>query len=287
MMSAVSSDCITPDLLSIASPYDAFVFDQFGVLHNGTELYPNVLEALRALKASGKNTLVLTNSGRSASENYQRLEAMGIEPALIDDVITSGDVAVQHVLPSYALRFGGNCYHVASEMADPKSVGSVGRIRIVDNPCDCDFVYLSGIPAGAGNTWRQDLLPMLVTVGAPLLCSNPDNVAPGADGLSVSPGTIAKAYRDQGGAIEMVGKPYPLIYRSVRQRLAELNCKTPLFIGDSYHHDIVGAGRAGFDSLLVLTGIHRALFENGDVTDTLNRVLIENGIAPTWVSSTL
>jgi HAD superfamily hydrolase (TIGR01459 family) len=286
-MSSFCQESLVSDLLSISTPYDSFVFDQFGVLHNGTELYPNVLEVLRALKASGKATLVLTNSGRSASDNIRRLCAMGIEPLLIDDVITSGDIAVQQVLPSFASRFGGNCHHIASAKADPKSVESIGGVRFVDNPHDCDFIYLSGISAGICNTWQQDLLPKLSAIGAPLLCSNPDNVAPGADGLSVSPGTIAKAYRDQGGTVEMVGKPYPLIYRSVRKRLEEQNCRNTLFVGDSYHHDIVGASNAGFDNFLVLTGIHRETFKTGDIVNTLNHDLIENGIVPTWVASTL
>lgn len=274
-------------LLSVLDAYDAFVFDQYGVLHNGSALYPNVLSVLQKLKAAGKTILVLTNSGRTAQENIQRLASLEIDPALIDNVITSGDIASRQVLPRYAADFGGRCFHIASENADPTSIRTPAALSFVASPEESDFVYLSGLPASVGCTWQQDLLPDLVTSGVPLLCSNPDNVAPGADGLSVSPGTVAKAYRDKGGRVELVGKPNPLIYRFVRQSLDELGCKRPVFVGDSYHHDIVGAGRAGFDGFLVQTGIHHAAFATGKQLEILQNFIEEGEIAPRWVAATL
>ncbi|WP_420411045.1 TIGR01459 family HAD-type hydrolase [Roseibium sp.] len=286
-MVADFSNLFVSGLSAVADQYDSFVFDQFGVLHNGTELYPSVLRVLNELKSSGKISLVLTNSGRSASENYDRLEKLGLAGRLFDGVVTSGDAAIQAVLPAYVENHGPRCFNITSASADRLNVSKVRGLVLVDTLEACDFVYLSGMSPGLSTTWENDLLPNLVAKGTPLLCSNPDNVAPGAHGLTVSPGTIAHAYRDQGGNVQLVGKPHPLIYQWVDRRLAALGCKNPLFIGDSFHHDIVGAERAGFDSLLVLTGIHHAEFELGDFNVSLAKLLSEGEFAPTWVAATL
>ena len=38
---------VVQGLLQVAEQYDGFVFDQFGVLHDGNALYPNVTNVLQ------------------------------------------------------------------------------------------------------------------------------------------------------------------------------------------------------------------------------------------------
>ena len=279
---------VVQGLDAIADRYDGFVFDQYGVLHDGNHLYPNVVAVLRGLRERGKPALVLTNSGRGAGYNLRRLSGLGLHENLIDHVVTSGDVAKYHLLPRTIQDVGPNCYCIASDDSERRDLFlSVDGLIEADSPDQCDFVYLSGMAAGLAETWQSDLLPALLAANVPLLCSNPDYVAPGKAGLTTSPGTIAKAYRDGGGTGELVGKPYPLIYDLVRTRLDGMKCRNPLFIGDSYDHDIVGAHNAGFDALLVLSGIHREFFEDHDIKQTAVDELIKGGPPPTWISRTL
>jgi ribonucleotide monophosphatase NagD (HAD superfamily) len=52
-----------------------------------------------------------------------------------------------------------------------------------------------------------------------------------------------------------VGKPYPYIYEEALRRCAPAG--RVLAVGDSLHHDILGAAAAGLDSLFVVeTGVH-------------------------------
>src|SRR5690606_20793323 len=51
---------------------------------------------------------------------------------------------------------------------------------------------------------------------------------------------------------EVVGKPSPEIFRAAADRYG---ARRPLVIGDRLDTDIEGAVRAGFDSVLVLTGV--------------------------------
>ena len=218
---------IVDGILAIADQYDSFVFDQFGVLHDGKHLYPNAIEVLKFLKSRHNKILVLSNSGRSAAANFARLASFGIDAGQIDAILTSGDTAKAHRLPHYVLEKGVKCYPISSPNEAPDSlISAVKNLQIVDNIADCDFVYLSGMPEGLADTWATELLPNLVAAGVPLLCSNPDFVAPGG---ATSPGTIARAYEEAGGAVERVGKPYPLIYEVVKQRLKKLDCSKTLF----------------------------------------------------------
>ena len=73
----------------------------------------------------------------------------------------------------------------------------------------------------------------------------------------------------------------------MQERLKACGCIRPLFVGDSYDHDVVGAHNAGFDTFLVLTGIHQALFDGVDIMPTAQSELFEGGVSPTWVSRTL
>ena len=55
-------------IIEIASDYDAIVFDQWGVLHDGAQPYSFAVQTLRQLNLSGHCLAVLSNSGKRASK---------------------------------------------------------------------------------------------------------------------------------------------------------------------------------------------------------------------------
>jgi ribonucleotide monophosphatase NagD (HAD superfamily) len=58
--------------------------------------------------------------------------------------------------------------------------------------------------------------------------------------LVVMPGTLAKYYAQQGGQVQLMGKPDPLIYHAAQQMLPEVATSRWLAVGDSLEHDIFG-----------------------------------------------
>ena len=80
-------------LTDIVQRFDGFILDQFGVLHDGTTLYPGALAALEALKKAEKPVVLLTNSGKSAASNAQRLAKFGINPGHYAHIVSSGEAA--------------------------------------------------------------------------------------------------------------------------------------------------------------------------------------------------
>ncbi|MEM9212525.1 MAG: TIGR01459 family HAD-type hydrolase, partial [Pseudomonadota bacterium] len=87
-------------LTEIASDYDAIVFDQWGVLHDGTKPYPKAVRTLETLKTSGVRMAVLSNSGKRAAPNADRIVGMGFAPQLFETVMTSGEALWRDVKSS-------------------------------------------------------------------------------------------------------------------------------------------------------------------------------------------
>ena len=81
-------------LSAIADTFDGVLIDQFGVIHDGQVLYPGVLAALESLAALAVPVAVLTNSGKRAAANRDRLVRMGVPRDHFIDVVSSGEVAV-------------------------------------------------------------------------------------------------------------------------------------------------------------------------------------------------
>lgn len=73
--------------------YDSLIIDQWGVLHNGRNPYPGVVDCLTNLKAQGKKLILLSNSSKRKSSSFKGLNKVGIDSLLFDDIVTSGEMA--------------------------------------------------------------------------------------------------------------------------------------------------------------------------------------------------
>ena len=79
----------------ISDSYNAFIIDQWGVLHNGEKVYDGVLDCLKELKQRKKYIIILSNSGKRAEDNKERMKKLGIGPTMYDEIITSGEMTWQ------------------------------------------------------------------------------------------------------------------------------------------------------------------------------------------------
>ena len=78
-------------LAPFAPAYDGYILDLWGVIHDGVRPYPGAVDCLRALRAAGKRAVFLSNAPRRAEPVREQLRGMGIEDALYDGVMTSGE----------------------------------------------------------------------------------------------------------------------------------------------------------------------------------------------------
>ena len=244
--------------LAFAEKFDAFFFDQYGVLHNGRRPYPGALETLSRLKARGAKIIVLSNSGRSGEENSVRIKRFGFFSGVhYDAFVTSGDAARELFAsdhPPIDLASIKTCFVIDTQGA-ADFAAALGLQRSAD-PDSADLIALCGSQADRiGLIAYEQMLAAAAARKTPCLCINPDKWMLTPTGRAPGAGAIAECYEALGGKVVWIGKPYLPIYQYAQRKLGLADPARVLCIGDSVEHDVVGAHAFGAAAALMLTGI--------------------------------
>ncbi|MCL4745947.1 MAG: TIGR01459 family HAD-type hydrolase [Burkholderiaceae bacterium] len=275
----------------LARRYDAFVLDQWGVLHDGTTPYPGAINCLEQLHARGKRVVILSNSGKPGEANAEFIAGMGFDRALFEAVVSAGDDARD------ALRTGRDAFHrklgsrafVLARDSDLDLCSWFG-VQRADEVEHADFLLVLSIdsPRQSLAGW-EPVLRRALGLGLPMLCANPDFARTGAHGtLFEAPGLIARRYAELGGEVGLHGKPDPGIYQACLRRFACARSRV-VAIGDSIDHDVLGARNAGLASVLIASGVHRDELgiAAGEPPDAgrCEQLFARAGVTPDYVAS--
>ncbi|QPF86817.1 TIGR01459 family HAD-type hydrolase [Bradyrhizobium genosp. L] len=266
-------------LHQIIDRFDHVLLDQWGTLHEGQSIFPAARECLARLRQAGKRVLVLSNSGKRARSNAQRLAALGLPQDAYDGILTSGEVAWSGLKARMQAPFaelGRRCFLIAR--GGDRTIVDGLDLAVVADVDDADFILLAGLDdaAAAPERWRPRLTGA-ATRGLPMLCANPDLTMFGAEGLIPAPGALARFYATLGGRVSYVGKPHAPIFAAALERLGHPSPARVLMIGDSLDHDVAGARAAGMLALLLRAGVHRDQDPNSP----------DDALAPHWTMNRL
>lgn len=258
-------------ILDIAEQFEAVVLDQWGVLHDGTNPYPDAIETLQALRSRGLRLAVLSNSGKRAEPNLARIASMGFDGDLFETVMTSGEALWQSFehdrLTSAGLMTANRLFAIERSAGDAKNWAHGLDLAFVSTLVDAEAILLMGLPDGPDAAAYGDLFEKALQQQLPVYCSNPDRASPRADGVQViSPGELAHRYADRGGNVTFYGKPFGPVFRAVERSL-DLPADKLLMVGDSLAHDILGGADAGWSTLFIRGGLYRAHFSDADANN--------------------
>ena len=249
-------------LRQIVGDFDALLVDQFGVMHDGEKPYPGAVDALTRARQAGKAVVVLTNSGKRAASNRDRVIRVGFPEASFTDLVSSGEVAWTGIRDG---AFGapfvqGQRAGIVGKQGDDYGFDGLG-LRFTADYAEADFLLILGsdCPRTSLGDYRA-LLGKAAQRSVPALCCNPDITMLTSHGLQPSAGAIAALYAELGGPVTFVGKPHPIIYRQAAH-MAGATAGRVLAIGDSLDHDIKGGAGAGLRTALVRTGVLQQLSE--------------------------
>lgn len=264
-------------ILAIADKYDTIVFDQWGVLHNGKAPYVEAIATIADLHTHGLELAVLSNSGKRASVNRQRITGMGFPAEGFEVVMTSGE-ALAIDIGAGQLSDIRSLFAITASPQDAENWAEALPVAFTEDLAAADAVLLMGLPDAADHPEERLVLNRAGAMEKRLICSNPDRASPRADGVTVqSPGALAHAYRDAGGDVVFYGKPHRAIFDVLFDQIAASDPARVLMVGDSPEHDIAGAAAAGWDSLFIAGGLH------ADATGDL----FEGHARPTYTLPTL
>ena len=236
----------------LAAMHDVLLLDLDGVVYKGPNPVPHAVESLRAARDQFGVRLayVTNNASRTPAEVAETLHGFGlvVDPT---DVVTSAQagarVLIERLKPAAKVLVVGG----------PGLLEAVTErgFTVVECAAEHPEAVIQGFHPQVGWTQMAEAT-YAIRAGALYVATNTDRTIPTAFGIAPGNGLLVGVVAAASGQQPLVaGKPeLPLMAESV----ARTGAKRPLVVGDRLDTDIEGANRAGFPSLLVLTGVSTA-----------------------------
>src|SRR5262245_36091811 len=248
---------ILSSIAELASGYDAWIVDIWGVIHNGARAHQAACEACEKFRAGGGTVALLSNAPRPFTNVIVQLERLGVPRAAYDFGVTSGDVTRGMLAELWQ---GRSVLHIGPER--DKGLFEGLDVRLVE--ADASEVALcSGLYDDAKETPESyaELFQRLLARRVPMICANPDLVVERGDKLVYCAGALAAAYEAEGGEVAYAGKPHKAIYERTLSAIAKAKGRPVakeriLAIGDGIETDLKGAHGAGLRSLFIASAVH-------------------------------
>jgi HAD superfamily hydrolase (TIGR01450 family) len=232
--------------------YELVVLDLDGVVVLGDRPVAGAPEALRRLRDMGKKIRFATNNAsRRRDEVAEMLTSIGVA-ADPGEVLTSAAAAAQVLGERLA---PGSRVLVVGAQALADEVEAAGLTAVTEAK-DEPAAVIQGYGPKVG--WEQLAEACLaIRGGAQWVATNTDRTLPSPRGLLPGNGALVAALAT---ALErqpdlVAGKPEPTLFLAAAR---DAGSTGTLIVGDRLDTDIMGANRAGMDSLLVLTGVATA-----------------------------
>ena len=200
---------MVPGLAVLAPEYDGYILDVWGVMHQGGPAYPEALACVRRLREAGKRVAFVSNAPRLSAQVERVLNGKGVDAALYDAVVASGDAARRALADRAHPPFDGlgTRYHLLGPPGSDDVLDGLGFTAAGIDRVD----FLLGIGLDAGRETVEDHEPMLQSAAArdlPMICVNPDLLVIRLGVQEPCAGALAARYEAIGGRVRYYGKPY-------------------------------------------------------------------------------
>jgi glycerol-1-phosphatase len=232
---------------------DLLLADLDGVVYRGPVAIPHAVESLNAAARERRVAYITNNASRTSASVAQHLTRLGLTVAA-EEVVTSPQAAVR--LLSGLVPAGSTVLVVGGEglRDELHKAGFIATDSARDHPA----AVIQGFAPELG--WKQLAEAAFALQGdgaqLPWVATNTDWTLPTERGLAPGNGTLVSAVHTAVGRLPVLaGKPEAAIFQEAVSRFGGTK---PLFLGDRLDTDILGANRAGIDSVLVLTGVDQA-----------------------------
>jgi HAD superfamily hydrolase (TIGR01450 family) len=236
-------------LSKLITLYDHVILDLDGTVWVGDVATPRAPEAIAAIRESGRTLAFVTNDGTRSPEDYVRkLWSMGCT-ASANEVVSVGS-AIQFVLAERTSPAG--VYVIGSE-AIFRHVADAGH-RILNNTDAAEHAEIVVVAAHRDFNFAElRIATRAVLAGAEIISAGRDRSYPAKGGVAPGTGAVVAALEyATGRTARNVGKPDPQVFKVAVDRLG---IGRTLVIGDHLESDLGGAGAAGLDAAIVLSGI--------------------------------
>lgn len=228
----------------------AVVLDMDGVLWRGDTVQPQVDAFFTFCQQHDIKFAFATNNSTKTVDMYvERLNGIGI-PAQPEHVITSAVATTDYIAQRY--EAGTPVYIIGG----PGIRQGLTERGFVEDPVDAELVVV-GMDFEVTYA-KLRTAALLIRNGATFIGTNGDRTFPIPEGLAPGNGSLLAAIQAATDVEPIViGKPETAMFEVALRRLGTQPEQT-LMVGDRLETDILGAERAGLQTVLVLTGITTA-----------------------------
>jgi 4-nitrophenyl phosphatase len=236
-----------------------FLFDLDGVLYKGKENPIKIggSKVVRKIRERKKKLLVLTNNSTDTVAMIHSHLAKFDIPVRKEEILTSGMLTAEYVRQKY----GRATYFLIGEKGLDAELRSAGLKPTTTRTAD---VVVVGLDRKLSYD-KLDLAVRVINNGARLIASHAARMYMYKFGPAIAAGPTVKALEyATGKRATIIGKPSTLMFEMALQRVG---CREEdaVMIGDQIETDVVGAERAGIDSVLVLTGVDKGIKNSGAI----------------------
>jgi HAD superfamily hydrolase (TIGR01459 family) len=280
---------IINNFTEIANNYDYFIFDIWGVVHDGSHLYPGILEILKFLRSNQKKICFLSNAPRRKIKVEEVLNRFGISRDFYDFVLTSGECSYDELKKNQEnnySHYGKNYFYIGPNkdlnLLDGLNYSKTDKIE------NAHFVITTGFDNDDSNIDEKLPLAFLAKKhNLTMICVNPDLIVVKQNGSEmICAGALALEYEKIGGKVDYFGKPYSKVYEMTLEKFGISKKDKILAIGDGILTDIKGANDFKIDNLLVCSGILSNEIQNAkqeNIDNKINQVLNSYNIFPKYL----
>jgi HAD superfamily hydrolase (TIGR01450 family) len=234
-----------------------FLFDLDGVFYRGKESRVKLggTKVVNKIREQGKQLLVLTNNSTDMVETLRSNLADFNIPVRKEEILTSGLLTTRYLTD----RYGKAVYYLVGEGGFDRELRKAGHRRTRGLEADVVVIGLDRFLSYD----KLDEATKAANAGADLVATHKAKVYMSKSGAALGPGAIVKALEfSTGKRAVSIGKPSPLMFR-MALKMAGCSPDDAVMCGDQIDTDLVGAARAGVDSVLVLTGIDKSTAGTG------------------------
>ena len=220
---------------------DGFILDAFGVLNRGDTVIPGAVERIGQMRAAGKKVVVLTNGALlTPTETRAKFARWGFDFAP-HEIVSSRALVADAVAtldgPLAAIGPAGMSLGDLPATLRPLTPALLNDAR--------GFVFLDA--KGWTSQAQEALVEALRRNPRPVICANPDIVAPRDHGMTWEPGHYA---HDLPVPVTFLGKPFSAAHDAALAALALPPARVAM-VGDTLHTDVLGGAAAGCLTVLV------------------------------------
>jgi 4-nitrophenyl phosphatase len=222
------------------------LIDMDGVLYRGDSPLPRLQEFMGFLRQRPVSFMMVTNNSTRTPQQYaDKLARMGVEitPA---EVLTSGQATARFLTRDYP---PGTRVHVFGEDSLRQAVEEEGFVV-----ADEEAAVVVASMDRAVTYEKLERATRLIRNGARFVATNLDPTSPGELGLRPGTGSFIAALATASEPRPVaVGKPEPAMFELALEAMGA-RAETTAMVGDRVDTDLVGAHRAGYKTIGVLSG---------------------------------